>query len=44
MLDTVYLTPKNEKIKLLSDSEGGIKRKENEKRGYQRIESSLVLF
>ena len=35
---------KNEKNMLLSDSEGGIKRKENEKRGYQRIESFLVLF
>ena len=35
---------KNEKIMLLSDSEGGKKRKENEKRGYRRIESFLVLF
>ena len=35
---------KNEKIMLMSDSEGGIKRKENEKRGYRRIESFLVLF
>ena len=33
-----------QKIMLLSDSEGGIKRKENEKRGYRRIESFLVLF
>ena len=35
---------KNEGIMLLSDSEGGKKRKENEKRGYRRIESFLVLF
>ena len=40
----VVCSTKNEKIKLLSDSEGGIKRKENEKRGYRRIESFLVLF
>jgi len=44
MLDTLYVALKNEKIMLMSDSEGGIKRKENEKRGYRRIESFLVLF
>ena len=33
-----------QKIMLLSDSEGGKKRKENEKRGYRRIESILILF
>ena len=44
VLDTMYVAPKNGKIMLQSDSKGGIKRKENEKRGYRRIESFLVLF
>ena len=44
MLDTLYVALKNEKIMLMSNSEGGKKRKENEKRGYRRIESFLVLF